>query len=296
MENQDCQKEFTKVRELFKSDPKMTDYLSDENILFVIKSIDIWRQNNSLNPYLEAWRVARDSNYWIAYSLLTDEEAKSLNQYQYKIIVQDFINTKVLKAKKENKLGECCKSLKLHKVHENKVFADLIASSSEFSEKEKLEILSLESFKECNANSFEKESNYEIPKISLEELNDVFGNDSEMNIDLHQLVFIESVLEHQRTEKTLNETLEEYRVNKHREELNGKDVCTCFNDDYKVALYLLSEKELNNYFDFDYKNYLSDLLRVVNIIKDKKLELLEQVLENNNLQFDKIMKSVEKNT
>lgn len=296
MENQDYQKEFTKVREFFKNDPKMTDHLSDENILFVIKSIDIWRQNNSLNPYLEAWRVARDSNYWIAYSLLTDEESKSLNQYQYKNIVQDFINTKVLKAKKENKLEECYKSLKLHKVYENKVFADLIESSSEFSEEEKLEILSFESLKECNANSFENESNNEIPKISLEELKDVFGNASEMNINTYQLDFLGTVLEYQRAEKTLDETLEEYRVNKHWEDVKGKDACTCINDDYKVALYLLSEKELNNYFDFDYKNYLSDLLRVVNIIKDKKLELLEQVLENNNLQFDKIMKSVEKNT
>lgn len=296
MENQDSQKEFTKVRELFKSDPKMTDHLSDENILFVIKSIDIWRQNNSLNPYLEAWRVARDSNYWIAYSLLTDEESKSLNQYQYKIIVQDFINTKILKAKRENKLGECCKSLKLHKVYENKVFADLIASSSEFSEEEKLEILSLEILKECIDKSFEKESNYEIPKISLEELNDVFGNASEMNINTYQLDFLETVLEHQRAEKTLDETLEEYRVNKHWEDVKGKDACTCINDDYKVALYLLSEKELNNYFDFDYKNYLSDLFRVVNILKDKKQEFVEQVLENNNLKFDKIMKSVEKNT
>ena len=123
---------------------KITFGISDENILFVMKSIEIWRKNNTLNPYLEALRVARDSNYWIAYTLLTDEETKSLYQYQYKNIVQDFINTKVLKAKRENQLEDCCKSLKLHKIYESKVFADLIVSSTEFTEDEKSEILNFQ--------------------------------------------------------------------------------------------------------------------------------------------------------
>ena len=42
-----------------------------------------------------------------------------------------------------------------------------------------------------------KEPNNEIPKINLEELIDVFGNDSKMDVNLHQLIFIESVLEYQ---------------------------------------------------------------------------------------------------
>lgn len=296
MENQNYRSELAKVRELFKNDRKMSDYLSDENILSVMKSIEIWRKNNTLNPYLEALRVARDSNYWIAYTLLTDEETKSLNQYQYKNIVQDFINTKVLKAKRENQLEDCCKSLKLHNIYENKVFADLIASSSEFTEDEKSKILNFQYLKGCNKNDFGKGPNNEILKINLEELSDVFGNDSEMDINFHQLVFIESVLEHQRADNTLNETLTKYRVNKHREESDGKDVCTCVNDDFKIALYLLSEKELNNYFDYDYKNFLSDFLRVINISADKKIELIEQFLENKNLEFEKIMKELEKNT
>ena len=99
-----------------------------------------------------------------------------------------------------------------------------------------------------------------------------------------------------RAKNTLNETLAEYRVNKHREESDGKDVCTCINDDYKVALYLLSENELNNYFDFDYKTFLSDYLRVVNISADKKVKIIEQFLENKNLEFENLMKEIEKNT
>lgn len=296
MENQNYRSELAKVRELFKNDRKMSDYLSDENILFVMKSIEIWRKNNTLNPYLEALRVARDSNYWIAYTLLTDEETKSLNQYQYKNIVQDFINTKVLKAKRENQLEDCCKSLKLHKVYESKVFADLIVSSTEFTEDEKSEILNFQYLQGCNNNDFMKEPNNEIPKINLEELIDVFGNDSKMDVNLHQLTFIECVLEYQRAKNTLNETLARYRVNKHREESDGKDVCTCINDDYKVALYLLSENELNNYFDFDYKTFLSDYLRVVNISADKKVKIIEQFLENINLEFENLMKEIEKNT
>lgn len=210
MENQNYRSEFAKVQELLKNDRKMSDYLSDENILSVMKSIEIWRKNNTLNPYLEALRVARDSNYWIAYTLLTDEEINSLNQYQYKNIVQDFINTKVLKAKRENKLEDCCKSLKLHNIYENKVFADLIASSSEFTEDEKSKILNFQYLKGCNKNDFGKGPNNEILKINLEELIDVFGNDSEMDVNLHQLIFIESVLEHQRADNTLNETLTKY--------------------------------------------------------------------------------------
>lgn len=65
MENQNYRSELAKVRELFKNDRKMSDYLSDENILSVMKSIEIWRKNNTLNTYLEALRVARGSNYWI---------------------------------------------------------------------------------------------------------------------------------------------------------------------------------------------------------------------------------------
>ena len=57
MENQNYRSELAKVRELFKNDRKMSDYLSDENILSVMKSIEIWRKNNTLNPYLEALRV-----------------------------------------------------------------------------------------------------------------------------------------------------------------------------------------------------------------------------------------------
>lgn len=41
MENQNYRSELAKVRELFKNDRKMSDYLSDENILFVMKSIEI---------------------------------------------------------------------------------------------------------------------------------------------------------------------------------------------------------------------------------------------------------------
>ena len=81
MENQNYRSELAKVRELFKNDRKMSDYLSDENILSVMKSIEIWRKNNTLNPYLEALRVARDSNYWIAYTLLTDEETDFLEKH-----------------------------------------------------------------------------------------------------------------------------------------------------------------------------------------------------------------------
>ena len=61
-------------------------------------------------------------------------------------------------------------------------------------------------------------------------------------------------------------------------------------------MYLLSENELNNYFDFDYKTFLSDYLRVVNISADKKVKIIEQFLENKNLEFENLMKEIEKNT
>ena len=54
--------------------------------------------------------------------------------------------------------------------------------------------------------------------------------------------------------------------------------------------------ELNNYFDFDYKTFLSDYLRVVNISADKKVKIIEQFLENKNLEFENLMKEIEKNT
>ena len=50
-------------------------------------------------------------------------------------------------------------------------------------------------------------------------MKDVFKNNSEMDINIHQLIFLEAVLEEQRKTGSLNEVLEEYRVNKHKEEL-----------------------------------------------------------------------------
>ena len=299
-EIQKYQKELFQVKELFKQDVKMAESLTDDNILRIIHLLEKWRQENDLNGFLEYWRVEKKNSYWIAYSLLTEEETKSLHAYQYRNIVQNFIDTKVLKAKKSGQLKACRESIRKHRVHENKIFIDLINSSTELTEEEKSEILN-----SGKLLAAKKEDDQQILSDVVEDY-----NDKELQTELAALFNIggfdvyftgwedENVREDKyNTGITMNESLEWERVILYSfEEPDPWPMDERYGICIKVSCYLLSEKELDEYINYAYESYLHDALAANSILLGKKINLIKSLLESEEKEFESLTKGIDVNS
>ena len=298
-EIQKYQKELFQVKELFKQDVKISESLTDDNILRIIHLLEKWRQENDLNGFLEYWRVKKKNSYWIAYSLLTEEETKSLHAYQYRNIVQNFIDTKVLKAKKSGQLKACRESIRKHRVHENKIFIDLINSSTELTEEEKSEILN-----SGKLLAAKKEDDQQILSDVVEDYNEELGTElaALFNIGECDVFFIEGENEIVREDKcntgeTMNEGLEWERVILYSFEEPGPwPMDESWGKRIKVACYFLSEKELDEYINYAYESYLHDALAANSILLSKKINLIKSLLESEEKEFESLTKGVDVNS
>ncbi len=298
-EIQKYQKELFQVKELFKQDVKMAESLTDDNILRIIHLLEKWRQENDLNGFLEYWRVEKKNSYWIAYSLLTEEETKSLHAYQYRNIVQNFIDTKVLKAKKSGQLKACRESIRKHRVHENKIFIDLINSSPELTEEEKSEILN-----SGKLLAAKKEDDQQILSDVVEDYNEELGTElaALFNIGECDVFFIVGENEIVREDKcntgeTMNEGLEWERVILYSFEEPGPwPMDERWGKRIKVACYFLSEKELDEYINYAYESYLHDALAANSILIGKKINLIRSLLESEEKEFESLTKGIDVNS
>ncbi len=285
------QKELLQVKELFKLDAKMTKCLKDGNIIRIIHLLEKWRKQNDLNGYMEAWRVTKNKSYWIAYSLLTDEEIESLHSYQYRNIVHNFINTIVLKAKKTGKLNDCCESIRKHRVHENKIFIDLIKKSAELTEKEKSEILNLDKLTESQNYDDHQILSDAVEYYYSSDLAGIFKNFKEYDLDF----CICQVEVTRKIGDDINELLEYTRVMRY----NFEEPAPCSyplpkqaDEDVMVQCYTLSEKELDEYINYAYESYLADALSAKAILANKNVSFIKRLLESEEKEFESLMKEI----
>ena len=133
---------FLHGKDFDKAQPIVDDFdLSDENLLQVLTCLEKYRKENHLNEGLEYLKSNNKQNYWIGYYSLDEQETKKYDNFCYFNLVSDFVKTKVLKAKVLGKWSECCESIKIHRINENRIFAGFIKNCDCLTDGEKDQIL-----------------------------------------------------------------------------------------------------------------------------------------------------------